>query len=113
MRYAVVLIVALSVLAGCRAEDTNAMAKLDAPLRQKLEELRESNRREVIPVLGKCGGQIDEDTKRAIAHQGATLLSADGDSFTARVPSEHLMDLARLASVTQLQLAQTAQPTTP
>jgi hypothetical protein len=113
MRYAVVLVVGLSVLAGCRAEDTAAMAKLDAPLRQKLEELRESNRREVLPVLGKCGGQVDEDLKRAIAHQGATLLSAEGDIFTARVPSERLLDLARLAAVTQLQLAQAAEPTTP
>jgi hypothetical protein len=113
MRTLAIVVIALVALAGCRSEDAAMLAKLDAPLRQKLADLEQGGRRETLSVLGKCRGDVDDSTKRAIAFRGGTVLTTVGDIFTARVPSERVRDLARLESVTQLQLSQMTQPTSP
>ena len=113
MRAIPLIAVVLLVLGGCRSDDGAALAKCDAPLRQKLEELSRTGRQETLGVLGKCRSPIDDAMRQGIANTGATLLSVNDDLFTARAPSDRLLELAKLEFVTQLQLAQTAEPSSP
>lgn len=113
MKHACVIAIGLLVLVGCRSEDPAVSAKLDAPLRQKAEQLYQTKQRETLSVFGKCRTAIDNAMKNKIVKTGATLTSANNDIFSARVPSERLMTLARLEFVTQLQLSQTSQPSSP
>ena len=113
MKRAWFIAIAVLALAGCKAQDVAAAKKFDAPLRLKADQLQQSGQHETISLLGKCSRTIDDAMKSAITKTGATLLSANADIFTATVPSERLLKLASLDFVTQLQLSQVSQPSSP
>ena len=111
MKRAWVVALGILVLTGCHSKDASiAMAKFDAPLRMKVEQIHQAGQHETLSLFGKCGSPIDDRMKQSIVKTGATLTSANEDLFTARVPSQRLMKLANLEFVTQLQLSQTSQP---
>lgn len=113
MKRAWMIAFVLFAVAGCKSEDMAAAKKFDAPLRLKADQLQQSKQHETISLLGKCSRTIDDAMKKAITKSGTTLLSANADIFSATVPSERLLKLASLDFVTQLQLSQTSQPSSP
>ena len=113
MRFAIVLALIVTCLAGCRSEDAAATAKFDASLRQKAEQLADSKQVEVIPLFGKCSSGIDEAMKEQLAKTGLEVQTVTGDIFAGRISSNHLMKLAQLPFVTQLSLSQISKPLAP
>jgi hypothetical protein len=98
-------------LAGCRGEDARLLEqKADAPLRQRLEQLEREKKDEILDLLGKASGPIEETARMRLAETGAEITSVTGDVFTARVAASRVIRLARLDFVSQLALSQTSQP---
>lgn len=110
-----VLLLAITVLMlGCRSEDIATVeAKLDAPLRVKLEQLQRDKKSETLGLLGKCSRPVDGPMRDRLRRAGAEVQSVTGDLFAARASSEKVVRIAQLDFVTQLQLSQTSQPLGP
>ena len=101
----------MTCLAGCGPDRNLIMdTKLDAPLRQKLAALMNSEQSEGLMVIGRCAEMIDGPMRAELIDAGAEILSMDGDLFTARVSSDDVLSVASLEFVTQVELSQTLQP---
>jgi low affinity Fe/Cu permease len=109
----VLLFAMLVLLGGCREDLSAVEAKLDAPLRQKLEQLAAAKERETISLLGKCSRPIDAAARAELENAGAEIQSVTGEQFVARIRSDRVPKLAKLAFVEQLELSQTSEPLSP
>lgn len=103
-----VLFLTLALLAfGCRSED---LAKLDAPMRAKLEQLQSEKRVETLSFMGRCARAVDDPMRVDLKKAGAEVQSVTGDLFAARAASDRIMRIAGLDFVTQIELSQTLEP---
>ena len=104
------------LLLGCRPSSEEARladTKFDPALRQKVADIARTGRPETLSLFGKCSGPIDDRARQKLAGAGAEILSVTGAIFTARVPSQRLVRVAKLELVTQLQLSTESRPSSP
>jgi len=85
-------------------------SKLDAPLRQRVTSIQESEMPEQLTVFGKCTSTIDGQMRQTLVEAGADVQTMTNDIFTANIPSNRVLDVAALDFVAQLQLSQVSQP---
>ncbi len=102
------------VLGGCTDQERKAFeAKCDAPLRARVTALAESGQSDVLDVLGKTAGPIDDARRSKLTGAGAELGTVTGELFTARIPAAAIARVAAIDFVTSLQLAQIRDPQKP
>ncbi len=96
-----------AVLIGCASEKALLWdAKLDAPLRERIAELKYKESQEVVDIQGKCVTTIDGNMRQALMDAGAEVMSMANDVFAAQVLSSAIPDVASLDFVVQLELLQ-------
>ncbi len=101
------LFAASALLIGCASEqELQWDAKLDAPLRDRIAELRYKESREVVDIQGKCVSTIDGYMRQALMDAGADVVSMANDVFAAQVLSSAIPAVASLDFVVQLELLQ-------
>ena len=112
-RLAVVIAMAILLL-GCRSSGDARLleTKCDPALRQELTNLARSGSSEILSILGKCSSELDDQMTQQLSTAGAEVQTTTDAIFTARVPSGRMVDVAKLAFVTQLELSKTAYPST-
>jgi len=102
------------LLGGCTDQERQALeAKCDAPLRERVTTLVQSGHSDVLDVLGKTAGPIDDARRSKLTGAGADLGTVTGDLFTARIPASAVARVAAIDFVTSLQLAQIRDPQQP
>lgn len=104
------LIVSVMLLFSCSSSQKLSSDKFDAPLRQKLVQVEESNSEELVQVIGKCVEPINQEMRESLAAAGITVNSVIGDIFTASGSAKQIRKAAKLKFVSQLQLSGERQP---
>ncbi|MFN0159050.1 MAG: hypothetical protein ACKVRP_13385 [Bacteroidota bacterium] len=100
----------LALVIGCGPDRALMMeTKFDAPLRQKMSTLANSDEPVELMVRGTCTETIDGPMRQALVSSGADVLTMNGDTFTAKVSSEDVFSVAALEFVSQLRLAETGK----
>lgn len=102
------------LLGGCTDQERKALeAKCDAPLRGRIEAVMQAGHDDVLDLLGKADGPIDEARRQRLVSAGAEVGTVTGDLFTARVHVGAVAHVAALDFITSLQLAQIRDPQQP
>ena len=106
-----ILVLATCLLTGCTASEKAAIeSKCDASLRARLELLAGSSSNEVLDVLGKAEGPLDDARKSRLVEAGVELRTVTDDLFVGRIPASRVGRVATLDFVKSLQLAQVSEP---
>ena len=102
------------VLGGCTDQERKAFeSKCDAPLRDRVTTVLQAGQDDVLDVLGKTAGPIDDSRRVRLAGAGAELGTVTGELFTARVSAASVARVAAIDFVTSLQLSQVREPQKP
>jgi len=105
------LVLAIVGMTGCKKAEREALvAKCDASLRVRAEELAKSSPDSLLDVLGKTSVAIDDAHRQKLEKAGAQLGSVDADKFSARIPVKKLGAVAAQDFVASLALAQIRDP---
>lgn len=108
---ALVTLAVMSILSGCGPDRTLLMeTRFDAPLREKIASLAETDSTEELTVVGRCSGTVDAALRQELINAGAEVLNMTGETFTARVSSDDIFSVAALERITRIQLSQSLKP---
>ncbi len=98
-------VAALASLDWMERLDLDPEHKFDVSLRMRIEQMKRSNSRERLDVIGRCSAAIPESGRRELEESGAKIRTVIGDIFTAETDLRSLYKLAGLDAVTAIQLA--------
>ena len=105
---------ALSILLSalsCSAQEP-VPDKLDAPLRQRIENAEARNDPASIAFLGRCRRVIDSGLRTHLERSGVHVETVAGDIFTAAGAPSRIRELARDPEVVSLSLSVERFPAT-
>ena len=94
----------LVVSTGCGPDRAILDSKLDSPLKQMLSSVPEGAPSRMLVLVGKCSAIIDGAMRQDLVDAGAEVSTMNGDTFTAKVSSENVLNVAGLEFVVQLGL---------
>lgn len=96
---------------GCGPDKAMLLdTKFDAPLREKISSIGEDSTPEILSVVGTCTDTVDALMRQSLINAGADVQLMQGTTFTAKVSTDNVFDVAALEFVTQLQMSREAKP---